>query len=588
MLKEMNALHFDKILVVDDTTANLQLLTNLLTEHGYTVYPASTGELALEFVRSTLPDLVLLDIRMPQMDGFKVCRRLKADERTRAIPVILISILEDEGEKVKGFQAGAVDYITKPFQAEEVLARVKIHLRVRALTERLEQTVRERTGKLTLANQRLQEEIAERREAEEKVRQNLAQQKALLCVYQNMATAPVPDIVSFAVDRCVNLTESAIGFVGLISDDDRQMEAHIWSESVMENCPINKPLAFPISEAGLWAEPIRQRRLIIVNDYGAPNAYKKGCPEGHLELSRFMGVPVVDQGRVVAVAGVANRRKKYTESDHYKVSLLLEGMWEIIKRKRAEEELRKLNDELEQRVTKRTAELEATNREMHDFTYTVSHDLRAPLRHIDGFLELLQKKAGTVLDKQSRHYMETISSAARKMGLLIDDLLSFSRMGRHVLSLEQVDLRRMVRDLIRELEPHATGRTIDWRIGDLPGVQGDAAMLRMVLTNLVSNALKFTRPRQEARIEIGSQPEQNADAVIFVRDNGVGFDMAYADKLFGVFQRLHRAEEFEGSGIGLANARRIIARHGGRIWAEGSPDQGATFYFSLPRSIQGA
>jgi len=159
--------HFGRILVVDDTTANLQLLTNLLTEHGYAVYPASEGELALEFVRSTLPDLILLDIRMPGMDGYEVCRRLKEDERTHDIPVIFISILEDERDKVKGFRQGAVDYITKPFQPEEVLARVGIHLRLRELTERLEQKVAERTEELTIANQLLQQEVAERRRAEE-------------------------------------------------------------------------------------------------------------------------------------------------------------------------------------------------------------------------------------------------------------------------------------------------------------------------------------------------------------------------------------------------------------------------------------
>jgi signal transduction histidine kinase len=244
--------------------------------------------------------------------------------------------------------------------------------------------------------------------------------------------------------------------------------------------------------------------------------------------------------------------------------------------------------DLEKRVAERTAELTASNKELEAFAYSVSHDLRAPLRHIDGFLELLQKKAGTSLDEQGRHYMDAISQAAKKMGLLIDDLLSFSRMGRHAMSFQPVDLGTIVRDVIRDLEPDAAGRTIEWRIGDLPAVSGDAPMLGMVLDNLIANALKFTRPRQQAHIEIGSIPGQTSEAVIFVRDNGVGFDMTYVDKLFCVFQRLHRAEEFEGTGIGLASVRRIIARHGGRTWAEGKPDQGAAFFFSLPRSIQGA
>jgi light-regulated signal transduction histidine kinase (bacteriophytochrome) len=170
------------------------------------------------------------------------------------------------------------------------------------------------------------------------------------------------------------------------------------------------------------------------------------------------------------------------------------------------------------------------------------------------------------------------------MGRLIDELLSFTSMGRHALSFQKVALKELVRDILREFEPATADRSIDWRIGDLPVVNGDPRMLRMVLDNLIANAVKFTRPREQARIEIGSLPGQDAETVIYVRDNGVGFDMAYADKLFGVFQRLHRADEFEGTGIGLASVRRIIARHGGRTWAEGKPDQGATFYLALPQT----
>jgi PAS domain S-box-containing protein len=188
----------------------------------------------------------------------------------------------------------------------------------------------------------------QRRLAENGIRQNLAQQKALLHMYQDLDTAPIPDLISFVVDQCVGLTESAIGFVGLISDDDLNIEARIWSEKVMENCPLNDPLVFPIRKAGMWAEPIRQQQPIIVNDYQAPNPQKKGYPEGHLELSRFMGIPVIDQGRVVAVASIANRGEPYTESDQDKVSLLLQGMWDLIKRKRAEELSQKTMQNLEE------------------------------------------------------------------------------------------------------------------------------------------------------------------------------------------------------------------------------------------------
>ena len=257
---------------------------------------------------------------------------------------------------------------------------------------------------------------------------------------------------------------------------------------------------------------------------------------------------------------------------------------DITERKRAEEEVRTLNAELEQRVRERTAQLEAANKELEAFSYSVSHDLRAPLRHVQGYVDMLAREAEGQLSEKGRRYMKTIADASREMGKLIDDLLAFSRMGRAEMSEASVDLDTLVQDTLRDLEATTRERNIVWKIPPLPAVQADPAMLKLALANLLGNAVKFTRPRDPAEIEIGSAGTEDGRVILFVRDNGVGFDPQYAHKLFGVFQRLHRADEFEGTGIGLANVRRIIARHGGRTWAEGKLNEGATFYFTLKPS----
>jgi signal transduction histidine kinase len=246
--------------------------------------------------------------------------------------------------------------------------------------------------------------------------------------------------------------------------------------------------------------------------------------------------------------------------------------------------LRLENAALERRVRERTAELESANKELEAFSYSVSHDLSTPLRHIEGFAEILGESAGATLSEKDRHYLDLISDSAGQMQHLIDDLLDFSRTGRTEMRRAQVNLQDLLEDVIRKLQPETEGRNIVWKKKSLPQVQADPSLLQQVLSNLLLNAIKYSRARDPAKIEIGCLGgEESKETVIFVRDNGVGFDMRYADRLFGVFQRLHRKEEFEGTGIGLANVRRIIARHGGRTWAEGKVDEGAAFYFSLPR-----
>ena len=264
---------------------------------------------------------------------------------------------------------------------------------------------------------------------------------------------------------------------------------------------------------------------------------------------------------------------------------------QLIERQRAEGALRRSHDELEMKVKERTTELRKTNddlqsvnKELETFAYSVSHDLRAPLRHIAGFTELLQKHSDSVLDDKGRDHIGMIRAAANRMDSLVDDLLDFSRIGRAETQTITIDLEQLVNEVVSEVAPDTKGRNMVWRIGNLPTCSGDRSMLRLVFENLISNAVKFTRTRDRAEIEIGSLDHGPDKMVVFVKDNGVGFNIKYKEKLFGVFQRLHSQEAFEGTGIGLATVQRIIHRHGGRVWAEGSVNNGATFYVALPKT----
>ncbi len=300
---------------------------------------------------------------------------------------------------------------------------------------------------------------------------------------------------------------------------------------------------------------------------------KKGITEQH--DFKFKKKNGKDLWALISTSPILDKEDKYIGA--------LAMVTDITERKKAEEEIIKLNEELEKRVKDRTAELESANKELESFSYSVSHDLRAPLRHIHGFIDLLQDQKASQFDQQANRYFNVVSDSAKKMSLLIDELLEFSRMGRKEMLKMEVDLNSVVNEIIIVFQNESVGRDIDWKIETLPVVKADSTMIKLVYSNLIGNALKFTRKEKTPKIEIGFEKDNIDENIFYVKDNGVGFDMKYADKLFGIFQRLHKVQDFEGTGIGLANVQRIMRRHNGKIWFEAQPDVGATFYFSLPK-----
>lgn len=381
-------------------------------------------------------------------------------------------------------------------------------------------------------------------------------------------------------DACKNLTGATAGYVALLNENGDE-NLVLFLDAGGRTCTVDPSLPMPVR--GLRGEAYGAPKTVYENSFMS-SPWIKFMPEGHVRLDNVLFAPLLVGGKAVGVMGIANKPGGFTERDARIATafgdiaaLSLSNNWTLDELAKSEAKVKRLNEELGHHA----AEIDEINKGLETFAYSVSHDLRVPLRSIDGFSQSLLDGYADKLDDEGKRLLHVVRDNAQKMGQLIDDILAFSRVGRKEISAMDVDMESLAGIALDGLQQATDGRDLRVEIKHLPRARGDFSMLQQVWTNLLANAIKFTRTKSPSHIEVGGLTE-GEELVYYVKDNGAGFDMQYVGKLFNPFQRLHRADEFEGTGIGLAIVKRIITKHGGRVWAEGKPNEGATIYFALP------
>lgn len=549
------------ILVVDDTPTNLEVLFKFLSQAGFKVLFAEDGESALKTVSYAKPDLILLDILMPGIDGYETCRRFKQDPDTASIPVIFLTALNDTPDKVRGFALGAVDFITKPLQYEEVLARVKTHLRIQALTRQLQ-----------AQNTQLEHEIQERKQVEAALqRQNMRSQLFAEVSLKIRRSLQIEDILRTSVIEVQKILQA-----------DRVLIYRFWAdgkgssvaEAVRPDFPQIMGMVFPEEVFPEEAKAkYRQGRIRNLADVSA-DADVPACLVDFLEqlqVKAKLVVPILTQaglwGLLITHQCSGPRPWSSFETD------LLTQLADQIAIALTQAQL------LEQEVLQRQ-ELARSNAELQQFAYIASHDLQEPLRMVISYLQLLERRYQGQLDGDADDFIHYAVDGALRMRTLINDLLSYSRIGTRGRAFELVSAEAVLKQAIGNLKVAIEESQATITHQELPHVHADPTQLVQLFQNLIGNAIKFRR-QEQPKIEVRATQEQ--DGWLFaVQDNGIGLDSQYAEQIFAIFQRLNSRTDYPGTGIGLAICKKIVERHGGKIWVHSELNQGSIFYFTIP------
>jgi signal transduction histidine kinase/CheY-like chemotaxis protein len=554
------------VLVADDQPTNREFLATLLSYAGHQLLEAADGAEALALARSKHPDLVIADVLMPVMDGYEFVRQLRNDPQTSDTPVVFYTAGYHEREARALAESCGVRYVlSKPAKPDEILSVV-----AQVLHGGKKQDTAPLSGEFDREHLRLvTDKLSMNVKALETANQRLSD---LLDVSRLLASEL--DSEKLLAKFCAatrELVGARFAFIGLLSESDHLLKPLFTSGMDSEKASSISALR---ADRGILVRLAAQSTPLRAADV-AGDAPAEVLPPSYLSRRSFLGMQLTTSAGPYGLLWLLEKLggDEFGEEDE-RVLVSLAAQAGV-----AYENAR-FATQLERRIEERTAELTNANKELEAFTYSVSHDLRAPLRHIKGFAEILAQDYGAQMEPRLRESLDRIREGTQRMAELVEDLLRLSQFGRTDLRWQVTALDSVLSEVLQELKSETEGRDIEWKIGALPQVNCDAALMKQVFVNLLSNALKYTRPRARPVIQVGILQEDPIPT-LFVRDNGVGFDMRYADKLFGIFQRLHRSEDFEGTGAGLAIVQRILNRHHGRIWAEAEPERGATFYFTI-------